>query len=369
MMLEENKMQPEGMGVQDPPPLPPKRHLVGVAGVFVLVAIVAAGIFYWKQYARTLVSSLSLPATSIPKVFQSKCRFPLEYYVGDVDPNFGLSRDDFAKAIQDATRLWEPAAGEPVFLQSSSSGVKVNLVFDERQQQTRDLQKMLSSLTTDKEKYDALKKEFDQINSALDAQKNSYEKQKAAYEKKLADFKQLVELHNEKVRTYEANVAEWNTKGGAPAGVFDQLSATRDAINAESEKLRLLQEQIKTSYESLDTARKAINAKISDQNLLVGILNQYAEKVNAEVATYNAVPREEFEAGLYSKSGAQESITIYQFSDPADLVKVLAHELGHAIGLDHATGTPKAIMYPMMGEQDMRLAPEDMTLLRAYCAG
>ena len=63
-----------------------------------------------------------------------------------------------------------------------------------------------------------------------------------------------------------------------------------------------------------------------------------------------------------------DHINVYQFRDRAELILVLAHELGHALQLDHVEN-PASIMYYLMGEQppESRLSAEDLEAFAQTC--
>jgi predicted Zn-dependent protease len=74
----------------------------------------------------------------------------------------------------------------------------------------------------------------------------------------------------------------------------------------------------------------------------------------------------EFCEGNYARKGGTQTITIYQFDNNSRLVRVLAHEFGHALGLKHSDD-PNAVMYRLIRSDSLELAPDDINALKARC--
>ena len=94
--------------------------------------------------------------------------------------------------------------------------------------------------------------------------------------------------------------------------------------------------------------------------------NQLVEGYNEDVAVFNNRfgGTREFTQGDYQG----DHINVYQFRDRAELILVLAHELGHALQLEHVDNQA-SIMFYLMGEQppQPRLSAEDIEAFTLSC--
>jgi hypothetical protein len=271
--------------------------------------------------------------------YMTACTEPLAYSVGDVDPRFGVTQAEFLEQAEWAEGVWEAAFGREFFRYDPQADFKISLVFDDRQQRTIDERNSREDISTQQQSYRA------KVNS-YEARLNSYKEENSAYDAAIVAYDRRLEAYN-------AQVDHWNRNGGAPAKEYAQLQQEKSALQREATRL--------------EGVRQALNREAAQLNNEGAEINTMAQELNLNVDAYNGKfgTTREFDQGSYTGS----AINIYQFNTQEDLRLVLAHEYGHALGLEHVDD-PEAVMYYLMDKQNLRnlsLTETDKQALKREC--
>ncbi len=284
------------------------------------------------EYIRTNIENLTGTAP---------CQKPITYYLGSFDNDFGISKEDFLSAISEASAIWGKTLGKELFKYSPDGKLKISLIYDYRQEATDKLQGLGLQIDSTKNSYENLKAEYL-------TQKSAYDSASSALNSRIAVFQYDTQKLN-------SEISYWNKKGGAPKDIYNSLNAESDRLKSEAEEINI--------------AENNLNKQVAIINALVDAMNMTAHNINLTVQTFNKIGAstgEEFSEGLYVLDATGASISVYQFNNRDQLVRLLAHELGHALGLEHVAD-PKAIMYRLNESKNIAPTKDDIAELKAVC--
>ncbi len=270
------------------------------------------------------------------------CEKPIAYAVGSFDKRFNISNAALLEALRLAEAIWEKPSGRDLFVYSSEDAIlPINLVYDYRQETTSTLTNLGEALEQNEETYNAARANYLNL-------KATYDKAKAVYESRVASF-------NEANDAFAKRVEAWNNSPRTSKSEFEALGKSRDALEKEAAELKRLEIEL--------------NRVVGEINKLVEELNRLAAHLNLNVDKYNTIGAsrgETFTGGVYYENGKEKGIDIFEFSNQDKLVRILAHEFGHALGLEH-NDDEQAIMYYLNKGETSSLSSSDLAALETLC--
>lgn len=268
---------------------------------------------------------------------KNSCDTPITYSIGRIDKEFGISREDVEKHTMEASNLWNEALPKKTLLKEGEHpDVTINFVFDERQRATIQTQKLKAKIQEQKQNLTETRKLINDL--------------KSEYEEKLSKYNNKKETYETRQAKYNNEVDKWNQKGGAPEKEYNDLIIERNLLDQEYNSLTVSLNELKALSTKINTYSDTHNETVKEVNAVV-------DEVNAHVGT-------EFEEGVFDPN--DNSITIYEYENALGLKRVLAHELGHALGIDHVLNKD-SIMYYLNDSNDFKLSNEDTEALKKIC--
>lgn len=244
-----------------------------VSGLSVLAFM--AWLFVTSGHERPDRSALPTVERQPRSALPEPCARPLAWHVADVDPRFGVDREEVNAAAREAATLWARAAGKAMFRFKPASGIPIRLIYDARQART---------------------------------------------EARVS--------HEDRVRLEDSVLAD---SAAALARAWEDHHEARARHRAARSVPDSVARELEADRMELRARERALSDRMAERDAEAERLREAFPPLPMEAGTYTGGRGRE---GGVDPLGDGE-IRIYRFEDVDELVHVLAHELGHALGLGH----------------------------------
>lgn len=272
-----------------------------------------------------------------------KCSIPLTYQIAEIDPRFGVDKEEVKKALVQASDLWSQVIGDTVAVFSENGEIKVHLVYDHRQRLTDEEVEFRKRIEMHEKEINLLEKHHNQVKSNYNRMQDSLRKLENKYESNLNSFNEWVEKKNEVGAFSEKEITEYN--------------ARKEVIEKLEESVNQLGSELNNLGNELNRKAEKLNSEVQINNILV---DKYNEKFSGE---------KHFIQGTYEEINGNKTINIYHFKNSNSLKLVLAHEIGHALHIDHVENS-NSVMFDHTKDQDktkLVLTDQDKEAILAVC--
>lgn len=276
------------------------------------------------------------------------CSQPLSYTIGKIDTRFSITEDELEEAVKKAVSVWNSGT-DTIFLTAREgeplqNDITIQMVYDDRQERT------------DREVRFRERIRSQQIR--LDNQQINHDKKREVFDQRSKDYQVFAENTSEKLDELNEWVTEKNDTGGFTGTDLDRFTQRKKEVEKAQEKVRLKQQELDVLARSINNEMDELNEKFEVHNKLI---DQYNEEFAGDLR---------FAKATFQKTSAGGVVTVNQFMNEKELILILAHELGHALGVSHLN-QPKAVMYSLMGSQQInpvvQLTQSDIEAVMQLC--
>lgn len=275
---------------------------------------------------------------------ENRCRVSFQWTIGEIDDRFRITRDDVKRIMEEAIQLWEGALDEFETQYDEHRGIRLKFVYDERQELSNNERQFQERVHASRVEVETLETEYEQLV--------------VQFEQRSEEFRRLSEEIERRVESLNSWIREKNDAGGLREDDVSRLETEKGVIDQLQRNEHSMQQDLNAFGGKIDELRERLNRTIDENNQMIEFYNREYAKEN------------QFTSGRYEHAAGIKSITIYHFASEMELRLVLAHELGHALGLDHVPN-PASIMHKTMREQlqqqTLALTSQDREAIQMLC--
>jgi hypothetical protein len=336
-----------------------KRIILVILAAGILFALLAGSVIYYvgwkveggqskynKKYFQGGADVSFIVAENLYlTVTKQRCSKPIRYSIGKIDEDFNISEEYLKNILKRAEDIWEADNRGALFEYDPDADFKINLVYDERQEMSKEKQIVDSRIKE-------IIKERQQNESKHNELEQEYQKEEEMY---FNTSRKMIDVQY----NYEMDVINYNYGFEEDKKREKKLNRRRDTINGQISGLIA-----KEKY--LNSLGSKINKIIEQDKKLVKEHNELIDEFRSK---YKDREGRVFDYGEYKQAVKKKEINVYAFIDDNDLLLILAHEFGHALGVEHIDNS-KSLMYYLMEKQDvenLQLTNDDIIGLQEVC--
>lgn len=280
------------------------------------------------------------------------CSLPIYYYINNFDNRFNVDKSQFIDLLKKSAEVWNVAQKNDLLVYDEAKAknisdyshykLPINLIYDKRQETSNSLNKINTDIESGKQNFDSIKFEYENLKKNYDTKKSALQNLITQYEASKIVYEQ--EIKNLNQSSKNISQSKYNELEQKRLSLNNQVTS----INKQNSELNLIVDKLNNKASELNSLNKNINSQIGNYNTL--------SQTNGS----------EFQEGEYSLDENGQRINIYEFKDLTMLQRVLSHEFGHALGLNHVEGKD-SIMNAYNNSRITSLSSQDLEALKANC--
>lgn len=281
--------------------------------------------------------------TDFTEKTEGPCSEPLTLRIGDIDQRFDVTKGELAELVQEVSNAWSEATNNRAIQLADDGDIAVNLIYDKEQKLTDRERQHKDRIEVEEHSISMIEREYNRLS-------DEYESGMQHYEVESQRLRQSIDRLNRWVN-------QTNNEGGFNQQNLSRYEDRKKEIDLKKRELARMEQRLKQKASELNSKVTFLNERIDGKNKLVDEYNQQFAGVR------------EFTQGVYEWTADSKDINIFHFIDWDELKLVLAHEVGHALGIGHVSN-PKSVMHKLMGKQarpGIELTSQDIQALQNVC--
>lgn len=271
--------------------------------------------------------------------------------VGTIDKQYAsvLSKENLVKIIKEIETLFETQLGFDVINYKEKGGKPIDIVYlPPSQKKKRILQSQKRSELV-KEKIDTLEASLSYQNTLLNSTKNELERGYDTLNRKIHQLNSYISRKNR-----SRNLSKYD---------YDSI---KRYISKEQTEIGMQKRELEREKRSFNSKRRSLKNRVMKYNLLISQHNYYQRdierlskgykeikgKTKKYLQTVTTAKTEDTKTMTTDKHSMNDKIEIYDFENLNLLKVILAHEIGHLVGVKHIDADG-ALMHPYLQKEQI----------------